>query len=103
MIWKDYKITIRWLKNEIRKDIRDMFSSASNPSNYINAIREGVVGYFKALKSIFTSPVYGLYWSMTLFIFSFIYGNLFLQIFLGFLVIFAYIHFKLKTEKTLHD
>lgn len=103
MIFKDYKITIRWLSNEIKQDIKSMFSSASRPETYIDLIRNGIKDYLRALKSIFTSPIYGLYWATTLFIFSIVFFNLFLQFFFGFLVIFAYIHLKLKTGEPLKD
>ena len=100
MMWKDYKITIWWLKDQIKKDIKGMFSSASSPSTYTNIVMD----YFKAIKSIFTSPTYGLYWAATLFVFSWVvHLNILWNVFFGILVIFAYLHLKLKSGEPVKE
>jgi len=111
MIWKDYQITLIWLKNQVKKDIKDIFISASSPDSYVNTISDAVRDYLKAIKSIFTTPTFGLYWATTLFIFSWILSStlswtlwtILSTTFFGFLVVFAYVHLKLKSGESLKD
>ena len=73
MIWKDYEITIVWLKDEVKKDIKDFISSILTPKTYISKSTNIMGDYIKALQSIFISPTYGLYWASSLFIFSILF------------------------------
>lgn len=99
LIIKDYRITIRWLKDEVKKDIKNMFNSALSPNTYGNIARD----FFRAFKHIFTSSTYGVYWAIFLFIFSVIYANLFWQILFGILIPVAYIHAKLASGEPIRD
>ena len=106
MILKDYEITIVWLKDEIKKDIKEFISSILTPKTYISKSTNIIMDYIKALQSIFTSPTYGLYWASSLFIFSILFiKNVFWRIFFGIiffsLTIFSYIHLKYKSGEPL--
>ena len=99
MVWKDYKITIFWLKDEINRDITDIFHSVLSPNTYGNFLTD----YIQALKNVFTSPTNGVYWAVTLFIFSWVYSSLLWMIFFGFMILFAYIHRIYKSGEPLRD
>lgn len=86
LYWKDVRITIRWLWHEIKQDFKSMFTSASDSETYLNVIME----YYKAFKHILTSKTHRVYFAILFFIFSMVYGNIFLKIFFGLLIFVTY-------------